>query len=93
MMSSSSSASPNSSANGIAFFIKSFCAGGVAGMTCKTAVAPLDRIKILFQAHNTHYTNFGVFSGLKAIVEKERVWGLWKGNGAMMVIINSIYHF
>lgn len=32
---------------------------GVAGMCSKTAVAPLDRIKILLQAHNRHYTNFG----------------------------------
>lgn len=32
---------------------------GVAGMCSKTAVAPLDRIKILLQAHNKHYANFG----------------------------------
>lgn len=32
---------------------------GVAGMCSKTAVAPLDRLKILLQAHNKHYTNFG----------------------------------
>lgn len=28
-------------------------------MCSKTAVAPLDRIKILLQAHNKHYANFG----------------------------------
>lgn len=28
-------------------------------MCSKTAVAPLDRLKILLQAHNKHYTNFG----------------------------------
>ena len=32
---------------------------GVAGMCSKTAVAPLDRIKILLQAHNSHYKNLG----------------------------------
>lgn len=28
-------------------------------MCSKTTVAPLDRIKILLQAHNKHYSNFG----------------------------------
>jgi len=28
-------------------------------MTSKTAVAPLDRLKILLQAHNNHYKDFG----------------------------------
>nr|XP_042906510.1 graves disease carrier protein homolog [Parasteatoda tepidariorum] len=36
-------------------YFKSFIAGGVACMCSKSAVAPLDRIKILFQAHNQHY--------------------------------------
>lgn len=32
---------------------------GVAGMVSKTTVAPLDRIKILLQAHNVHYKHLG----------------------------------
>lgn len=68
-------------------YFKSFIAGGVAGMCAKTTVAPLDRIKILLQAHNHHYKHFGVFSGLKGIVQKESVFGLYKGNGAQMVRI------
>lgn len=32
---------------------------GVAGMCSKTAVAPLDRIKILLQAQHKHYKNLG----------------------------------
>ncbi|CAB0033493.1 unnamed protein product, partial [Trichogramma brassicae] len=31
----------------------------IAGMCSKTAVAPLDRIKILLQAHNNHYKHLG----------------------------------
>ena len=32
---------------------------GVAGMVAKTAVAPLDRIKILVQGQNKHYKHLG----------------------------------
>ena len=38
---------------------KSFLAGGVAAMCAKTVVAPLDRMKILLQAQNVHYKDFG----------------------------------
>ncbi|RWS29538.1 solute carrier protein-like protein [Leptotrombidium deliense] len=71
----------------IVFVAKSFVAGGVAGMTSKTTVAPLDRIKILLQAHNSHYKHYGVVSGLKRIIENENVSGLYRGNGAQMVRI------
>ncbi|KAL1123254.1 hypothetical protein AAG570_002340 [Ranatra chinensis] len=54
-------------------------------MCSKSAVAPLDRIKILLQAHNSHYRHLGVFSGLKEIVRKESLIALYKGNGAQMV--------
>lgn len=60
---------------------------GVAGMCSKTAVAPLDRVKILLQAHNNHYKHLGVFSGFKAIIEREKFWALYKGNFAQMVRI------
>src|SRR6218665_3307489 len=69
------------------FFAKSFLAGGLSGMTSKTTVAPLDRIKILLQCHNAHYKNFGVFSGMTAIVRQESFVSLYKGNGAQMVRI------
>lgn len=56
-------------------------------MCSKTTVAPLDRIKILLQAHSTHYKHLGVFSGLRHIVRKESFLALYKGNGAQMVRI------
>lgn len=62
-------------------------APGIAGMCSKTAVAPLDRIKILLQAHSVHYKHLGVFSGLRHIVRKESFFALYKGNGAQMVRI------
>lgn len=61
------------------FFAKSFVAGGLAGMTSKTTVAPLDRIKILLQVHNNHYKHLGVFTGLFAIVKQESFISLYKG--------------
>uniref|UniRef100_A0A1B6G5B1 Graves disease carrier protein n=1 Tax=Cuerna arida TaxID=1464854 RepID=A0A1B6G5B1_9HEMI len=69
------------------FVLKSLLAGGVAGMFSKTTVAPLDRIKILLQAHSTHYKHLGVFSGLKEIIKREKFIALYKGNGAQMVRI------
>ncbi|KAK8743151.1 hypothetical protein OTU49_001564, partial [Cherax quadricarinatus] len=38
-------------------------------------------------AHNKHYKNDGVLSGLRNIVARESVWALYKGNGAQMVRI------
>lgn len=56
-------------------------------MCSKTTVAPLDRIKILLQAHSEHYKHLGVFSGLRHIIRKESFIALYKGNGAQMVRI------
>lgn len=56
-------------------------------MCAKTAVAPLDRIKILLQAQSVHYKHHGVFGGLTAIVKQESIFALYKGNGAQMVRI------
>ncbi|XP_018326448.1 graves disease carrier protein homolog [Agrilus planipennis] len=69
------------------FISKSLIAGGIAGMVSKTTVAPLDRIKILLQAHNRHHASHGVYNSLRHIVENESVFALYKGNGAQMVRI------
>lgn len=71
----------------INFVLRNLLAGGVAGMCSKTTVAPLDRMKILLQAHQSHYKHLGVFSGLLNIVKKESFIALYKGNGAQMVRI------
>ncbi|XP_019480050.1 PREDICTED: graves disease carrier protein [Hipposideros armiger] len=60
---------------------------GIAGCCAKTTVAPLDRVKVLLQAHNHHYKHLGVFSTLRAVPQKEGYLGLYKGNGAMMIRI------
>ncbi|XP_076647280.1 solute carrier family 25 member 16 isoform X1 [Halictus rubicundus] len=86
-------ASPVESEKNLVVVVKSLVAGGkliffcVAGMCSKTAVAPLDRIKILLQAHNKHYKHLGVFSGLREIIHREQFSALYKGNFAQMVRI------
>lgn len=69
------------------FVLKSLVAGGIAGMCSKSTVAPLDRIKILLQAHNKHYRHLGVLSGLRAVIQRERFLALYKGNFAQMIRI------
>ena len=70
------------------FVLKSFAAGGLGGMCGKTAVAPLDRVKILLQAQSVQYRQLGVAAGLLRIVRTEGVTALYKGNGAQGGHIN-----
>lgn len=66
------------------YIIKSFLAGGIAGMCAKSFTAPLDRLKILLQVQHKQYRSYGVFSGFAAIYKKEGILGYYKGNTAMM---------
>lgn len=47
-------------------------------MVSKTTVAPLDRVKILLQAHNLHHKNHGMFGGMKHIIMREGPLALYK---------------
>lgn len=60
---------------------------GIAGMVSKTTVAPLDRVKILLQAHNHHHRSHGVLKGFSHVIKTESFLALYKGNGAQMVRI------
>lgn len=79
--------SPMQQKSNVSYIARSLLAGGIAGIVAKTAVAPLDRMKILVQAQNAMYKDLGIFSGLKTIVKNESVSGLYKGNGAQAVRI------
>ncbi|XP_074648557.1 solute carrier family 25 member 16-like [Tubulanus polymorphus] len=78
---------PYGSPEKIQRLFKLLFAGGIAGMCAKTTIAPLDRIKILLQAHNQHYDRYGVISALRNVVKREGLTGLYRGNGTQMVRI------
>eukprot|EP01133_Synstelium_polycarpum_P006683 gene6683-7770_t len=60
----------------------SFLAGGIAGVTAKSAVAPLERVKILYQIKSQLYSLDSIAGSLGKILEKEGLRGLWRGNTA-----------
>lgn len=70
-----------------------FFAGGTAGAIARTATAPLDRIKLLFQVQavassgtsSTAYT--GVGQAFAKIFREEGILAFWKGNGVNIIRI------
>ncbi|XP_019056558.1 PREDICTED: mitochondrial adenine nucleotide transporter ADNT1 isoform X1 [Tarenaya hassleriana] len=75
---------------------KSLIAGGVAGGVSRTAVAPLERLKILLQVQNPHSIKYnGTIQGLKYIWRTEGFRGLFKGNGTncARIVPNSAVKF
>ncbi|QCD91713.1 solute carrier family 25 [Vigna unguiculata] len=75
---------------------KSLIAGGVAGGVSRTAVAPLERLKILQQVQNRQNIKYnGTVQGLKYIWKTEGFRGLFKGNGTncARIVPNSAVKF
>lgn len=71
---------------------RSGVAGGMAGCVAKTIVAPLDRVKILFQAHNPHFIRytgswFGVAGAMKDIYRQDGMLGLYRGHSVTVLRI------
>jgi len=69
--------------------LKHLFAGGMAGALSRTAVSPLERLKIIFQVQPTHtqtkYT--GVIQSLTLIRKEEGLIGYFKGNGTNVIRI------
>ena len=57
--------------------VQNFVYGGIAGGCSRTAVAPLDRVKILMQTTSSRLTLSEMF---RRVVSQEGVRHLWKGN-------------
>ncbi|KAL9113056.1 MAG: hypothetical protein Q9227_002668 [Pyrenula ochraceoflavens] len=72
------------------YVIRSGVAGGLAGCAAKTAVAPLDRVKILFQTSNPQFAKysgnwFGLLTALRDLNTTEGIRGLFRGNSATLL--------
>jgi hypothetical protein len=78
---------PSSESSGGAKFLIAFFSGGMAGLVAKTLVAPLDRMKIIFQVTNEKFTFSNMPKIFSHVVEKEGFLSLWKGNSAMILRI------
>ena len=90
------SAGEGKSGVGLMEICKSLVAGGVAGGVSRTAVAPLERLKILQQVAGSTTTAYnGVLTGLTHIMRTEGMVGMFKGNGAncIRIVPNSASKF
>lgn len=64
---------------------RNILAGGTAGIFAKSFVAPLDRIKILYQVSSAEFHFLDIPKAARRIVAEEGVAALWKGNLATMI--------
>jgi hypothetical protein len=65
--------------------IRNIIAGGIAGMVAKSVVAPVDRIKILYQISAIPFHLRDVPKVAYNIIQQEGIIALWKGNMATMI--------
>lgn len=59
--------------------------GGIAGIVAKSAIAPLERIKMSFQVSNQSYTSMGAINRGKDIYATSGIMGLWKGHTTTII--------
>ncbi|KAK6363444.1 hypothetical protein TWF730_000875 [Orbilia blumenaviensis] len=82
--------SPRRKEQSLDFLIRSGLAGGVAGCTAKTLIAPLDRVKILFQTSSPQFQKytgswFGFGNAVRLIYHQDGFIGLFRGHSMTLV--------
>lgn len=65
--------------------VRNLLAGGLAGMIAKSFVAPIDRIKIIYQVSSAPFYLRSVPRVAWNIIQTEGTAALWKGNTATMI--------
>ncbi|GAB5364260.1 hypothetical protein AAMO2058_000954600 [Amorphochlora amoebiformis] len=60
-------------------------AGGIAGMVARTCVAPIERVKILYQIQKGSVNSVSYFALGPRLVREEGIASLWKGNSAAVI--------
>ncbi|OCH86475.1 mitochondrial carrier [Obba rivulosa] len=85
-----SDGSPNKQS--LHYVVRSGIAGGVAGCVAKTVVAPLDRVKILFQASNPDFQKYagtwsGAFRAMAQLYHENGIRSLFQGHSATLLRI------
>jgi Mitochondrial carrier protein len=65
--------------------IRNILAGGIAGMIAKSVVAPVERIKILYQVTATEFQLRKLPEVARNIVKNEGASAMWKGNTATLL--------
>jgi len=66
--------------------VRYLLSGGVAGAVSRTATAPLDRLKLIFQV-NSGQNSIVMSQCIKKMFQEEGLTGFYKGNGANIVKI------
>lgn len=74
------------------YVIRSGIAGGISGSCAKTLIAPLDRIKILFQTSNPHYAKYsgsliGLVEAARHIGINDGIRGFYQGHSVTLIRI------
>jgi Mitochondrial carrier protein len=82
--------------------LKQIVAGFASGMVTKTAIAPLERVKVLLQVQGMMLERAsssslkevkyrGAWNTLRLVASEEGVAALWKGNGANCLRASNVY--